>query len=122
LSQCSGLISKAQNIQEYIAACLAMIIYKQLSFAVLIYVVVSKIFRTDAGKIIKFTIRPIGHHHPRSSSLPHVDTSPTVSSIFGMLPGNPFLSDQALSMIRLGSPQYFQTSVLSASFHFRKKS
>jgi hypothetical protein len=42
----------------------------------------SKIFRTDAVKIIKLAIRPICYHHPRSSSLPHVDTSPTVSSIF----------------------------------------
>jgi hypothetical protein len=25
---------------------------------------VFKIFRTDAVKIIKLTIRPIGHHHP----------------------------------------------------------
>jgi hypothetical protein len=39
LSQCSGLNSKAQNIQEYTAACFAKIIYKQLSLAVLIYMV-----------------------------------------------------------------------------------
>jgi hypothetical protein len=32
----------------------------------------SKIFRTDAVKIIKLIIRPIGCRHPRSSSLPHV--------------------------------------------------
>jgi hypothetical protein len=56
------------------------------------YVVVSKIFWTDAVKIIKLTIRPIGCHHPQSSSLPHVDTGP-VSSIFGMLPASPFLSE-----------------------------
>jgi hypothetical protein len=54
---------------------------------------VSKIFRTDAVKIIKLTIRPIGRHHPRSSTLPHVDTGPTVSSIFGTRPGSPFLSE-----------------------------
>jgi hypothetical protein len=47
-----------------------------------VYEGVSKIFRTDAEKIIKLTIRPIGRHHPRSSSLPHVDTGPTVSSVF----------------------------------------
>jgi hypothetical protein len=58
----------------------------------LLYVVVSKTFRTDAVKIIKLTIIPIGRHHPRSSSLPHVDTGPTVSSIFGTLPGSRFLS------------------------------
>jgi hypothetical protein len=52
---------------------------------------VSKIFRTDAVKIIKLAIRPVGRHHPRSSSLPHVDTGPTVS-ISGTLPGSPFLS------------------------------
>jgi hypothetical protein len=45
----------------------------------------SKIFRTDAVKIIKLTIRPIGRHQPRSSSLPHVDTGPTVFSNFGTL-------------------------------------
>jgi hypothetical protein len=41
-----------------------------------------KIFRTDAVKIIKLTQKPIGHHHPRSNFLSHVDTGPTVSSIF----------------------------------------
>jgi hypothetical protein len=51
---------------------------------------VSKIFRTDGVKIIKLTIRPAGRHHPRSSSLPHVDTGLNVSSIFGTLPGSPF--------------------------------
>ena len=55
------------------------------------YEVVTKIFRTDAVKILKLTIRPIGRRHPRSSSLPRVDTGPTVSSIFGTLPGSPFL-------------------------------
>jgi hypothetical protein len=80
---------------------------------------VSKIFWTDAVKIIKLTIRPIGRHYPQSSSLPHVDTGPTVSSIFGMLPGSPFLSDcQALSAIRPGSPQWYQTGVLLASVSF----
>ena len=63
-------------------------------------------FETDAVKIVKLTIRPIGHRHPRSSSLPHVDTGPTVSSIFGKFPGSRFLSEcQALSAIRPGSPQ-----------------
>jgi hypothetical protein len=28
---------------------------------------------------MKLTIKPIGRHHPRSNSLPHVDTGPTVS-------------------------------------------
>jgi hypothetical protein len=50
------------------------------------YMMESRIFRTDAVKIIKLTIRPIGGHHPRSSYLPHVDTGPTVSFIFGTLP------------------------------------
>jgi hypothetical protein len=59
--------------------------------------VVFKILRTDAVNIIKLNIRPIGRHYPRSSSLPHVDTCPTVSSISGMLPGSPYLSEcQAL--------------------------
>jgi hypothetical protein len=64
-------------------------------------------------------MRPIGCHHPRSGSLPHVDTGPTVSSIFGTLPGNLFLSEcQALSAILPGSPQRYQTGVLCASFSF----
>ena len=41
------------------------------------YEVVSKIFRTDAVKIVKLTLRPIGRCHPQSSSLLHVDTGPT---------------------------------------------
>src|SRR5215510_15122634 len=84
-----------------------------------VYEGISKIFRTDAVKIINLTIRPISRHHPRSSSLPHVDTGPTVSSIFGTLPLSPFLSEcQALSAIRPGSPQWYQTYVLSASISF----
>jgi hypothetical protein len=80
---------------------------------------VSKIFRTGHIKIIKLTIRPIGRHHPRSSFLLHVDTGPSVSSISGTLPGSPFLSEcQALSAIRPGSPQWYQTGVLSTSVLF----
>jgi hypothetical protein len=80
---------------------------------------ISKIFETDAVKIVKLTIRPIGHRHPRSSSLPHVDTGPIVYSIFGTLPGGSFLSQcQALSAIRPVSTQWYQTSVLSASISF----
>jgi hypothetical protein len=83
---------------------------------------VSNIFRTDAVKIIKFTIRAIGRHHPRSNSLTHVDTGSTVSSIFGTLPGNPFLSEcQVISAIGPGSPQWYQTGVLSV-FGNKKKS
>ena len=83
----------------------------------MMYKVVSKIFETDAVKIV--TIRPIGHRHPRGNSLPHVDTGPTVSSIFGTLPGSPFLSEcQALSAIWPASPQWYQTSVHSASILF----
>ena len=52
----------------------------------------SKIFRTDAVKIVKLTIRPIDCRHPQSISLLHVDTGPTISSIFWMVPGSPFLS------------------------------
>jgi hypothetical protein len=78
----------------------------------------SKIFRTDALKITKLNIRPIGHHHPRSSSLPHVDTGSTVSSIFGTLPGSPFLAVSSTLAIRPGSPQWYQTGVLSTSISF----
>jgi len=81
--------------------------------------VVYKIFKTDAVKIVKFTIRPIGHCHPRSSSLLHVDTGPTISFIFGTLPGSPFLSEcQALSAIWPVSPHWYQTGVLSAQISF----
>src|SRR5215475_16169195 len=84
-----------------------------------VYEGVSKIFRTDAVKIIKLTISPIGRHHPRSSSLPHVHTGPTVSSVFGTLPVSPFLSHcQALSAIRPGSAEWYQTSVLSGPVTF----
>jgi hypothetical protein len=69
-------------------------------------------------KTIKLTIRPIGHHHPQSSSLLHVDTGPTVSSIFGMLPGIPFLSDCQALCDSAWSPQWYQTSILPASVVF----
>jgi hypothetical protein len=83
--------------------------------------VVSKIVETDAVEVVKLTIRPIGLHHTRSNSLPHVDTGPTFSSIFGTLPVNPFLSEcQILSAIRPVSPQWYQTGVLSASIPFWK--
>jgi len=66
----------------------------------------SKIFRTDAVKIVKLTIRPIGRR---------ALTGPTVSSNFGALPGKPFLSEcQAFSEIGPGSPQWYQTGFLSA--------
>jgi hypothetical protein len=80
---------------------------------------VYKILQTDAVKIIKHTVRPIGRHNPRSSSFPHVDTALTVSSIFGTLPGSSFLSQcQALYAIGPGSPQWYQTDILSALISF----
>jgi hypothetical protein len=85
----------------------------------LIYDGASKIFRIDAVKTIKPTIRPIGRHHPRISFLPFAGTGPTTSSIFGKLPGGSFLSEcQALSAIRRGSPKLYQTGFLSASISF----
>jgi len=81
--------------------------------------VVSKIFQTDTVKIVKLTIGPIGHFHPRSSSLPHVDTDSTVSSIFGTLPGSPFLSEcQALSTIRPVCPQCIKLASFQLQLHF----
>jgi hypothetical protein len=75
----------------------------------------SKIFQTDALTIIKLIINPIGRHHPRSSFLPHVDTGLNVFSIFGTLPGSPFLSEcHKLS----GDTARYQTGVLSASVSF----
>jgi len=85
----------------------------------MLYKVVSKIFQTDAVKMVKLTIRPIGRRHPQSSSLLHVDPGPMISSIFGTLPGSPFLSEcQVLSAIQFVSPQWYQTGVLSASVSF----
>jgi hypothetical protein len=79
----------------------------------------SNIFRTDAVKIIKLTIRLIDRHQPRSSSLPHIDTGPTISSIYGTLPGSPFLSQcQALSAIRHGAPRLYKTRALTDSVSF----
>jgi hypothetical protein len=79
----------------------------------------SQIFRTDAVKIIKLNRSLIGRHHPRSSALPHTDTGPSISSIFGTLPGSPFLSvSSSLSAIRPGSPQWYQNGVLTASISF----
>jgi hypothetical protein len=99
-----------QNVSQTLTSCFVW------------YEALSKIFRTDAVKIVKITkltIRPIGRHHPRSSPLPHVDTGPTVSSIFGTLPESPFLSEyQTLTAIRPGSPQWYRTGVLSASISF----
>jgi len=81
--------------------------------------VVSKIFQTDAVKIVKLTIRPIGCRHPQNSSLLHVDTGPTIFFIFGTLPGSPFLSEcQALSAVQPVSTQWYQTGILSASVSF----
>jgi hypothetical protein len=81
----------------------------------------SKISRTDAVKIIKLTIRPIGRRHPRSSSLPHVHTGPTVSSISGTLPVSPFLSHcQALSAIHLDLLNGIKPASVQLQFHFWK--
>jgi hypothetical protein len=83
-----------------------------------LYEDVSKIFRTDALIVIKLPIRPIASHHPLSSLLPYVDTGP-IFSIFGTLPGSPFLSEcQAVSVIQPGYPKWYQTGVLSASISF----
>jgi hypothetical protein len=77
----------------------------------------SKIFRTDAVKIIKLTTRPIGRRHPRSRSLTHVDAGPTVSFIFGTLPGSHFLSVSSI-LCDLMPMQWHQTGILSASISF----
>jgi hypothetical protein len=83
-----------------------------------VYEGVSKIFRTDAVKIIKLTIRPIGRHHPRSSSLPHIDTGPTVSCIFETLPGCRFvlvsstLGDSDLISSMVSNRRHFSFSLI----------
>jgi hypothetical protein len=85
----------------------------------LLYKEKSKIFRTNAVKTIKLTIKPIGRYHPRIISLSHVDTGPTVSSIFWKLPGSTFVSEcQTFYAIRPGSPQCYQTAILSFSISF----
>jgi hypothetical protein len=66
-------------------------------------------FQADVIKVINLIIRPINRYH----------TGPTVSCIFGTHPGSPYLSEcQALSAIRSGSPQWYQTGFLSASITF----
>jgi hypothetical protein len=80
---------------------------------------VSRMFQADVLQIIKLTIRPTGRHNSRSRSLPRVDTDPTAFTMFGTLPGSPYLSEyHAPSAIRLGSPQGYQTGVISASISF----
>jgi hypothetical protein len=81
----------------------------------------SKIFRTNAVKIIKLTITPIGRHHPRSSSLPHVDTGPTVSSIFGTLSGSPFLSVSNTLRFDLDLLIVIKSASFQLQFHFWKQ-
>jgi hypothetical protein len=95
------------NTQKRRSPVLVMSLHKSTS--------ISRIFRTDALTIMKLTIRPIGRHHPRSNSLPHIDSGPTVLFMVATLAGSPFLSEcQELSAIRPGS-QWYQTGVLSAS-------
>jgi hypothetical protein len=84
----------------------------------IIYEGVSKIFRTDAVKILKITVRPIGRHHPRSSSLPHVDTGPTSPEFLKRFLEVLFCQSVKHSAIRPGSPQRYQTGVLSVSILF----
>ena len=73
--------------------CMYVNMYDCIYVCFYVHEVVSKIFRADVVKVLKLTIRPIGHRQPRSSTLPHIDNGPTVSSIFGTLPGSHFLSD-----------------------------
>ena len=79
------------RVRECLWKMVGMYSFVWEAFSDFTYVGGSKIFRTDAVKTIKLTIRPIGRRHPLSSSLPHVDTGPTVSSIFGTHPGSSFL-------------------------------
>jgi len=76
------------------------------------YKVVYKIFETDALKIVKLTIRSVGHRYPQSSSLARVDTGPPLFERFLEVL---FYQYQALSAIWPVSPQWYQTGVLSAS-------
>jgi hypothetical protein len=90
-----------------------------------IYEGVSKIFRTDAVNITKLTMKPIGRNHPLRSFLPYVNTGPTVSCIFGTLPGNPFrsvsstLCDSAWILSVVSNRRHFSFSLI---FGNRKKS
>jgi hypothetical protein len=67
----------------------------------------SKILWTDAVKIIKLTIRPIGRHHLRSSSLPHLDTGHTVSSICVRMSSTLFDSSWISSVVSIRRPFNF---------------
>jgi hypothetical protein len=66
-----------KRMESFGWVCMYKYLYNM--YYIYIYVVLSKIFRTDSVKTIKL-IRPIGRHHPRRSSISHVDT------IFGTLP------------------------------------
>jgi hypothetical protein len=90
------------------------------SFTKVVYEGVSKIFRTDAVKIIKLTIRSIGRIHPRSSSFPHQDTVPTVSSMFGTLPGTPILSVSSTLRFGLDLLIVIKPTSFHLQFHFWK--
>jgi hypothetical protein len=63
---------------------------KDWSRELLIYVVVFIIFRIGAAIWSKTNFGPTGHHHPRSSPLPHVCTVPSTCTIFLMHSGSLF--------------------------------
>jgi hypothetical protein len=90
--------------------------YQKNVLAARTYDVVSKLFRTDHY----LTIRPIGRHHPRSSSIPHVGRSPSSPPILERFLEVLFCQSVKHSAIRPGCPQCYQTGVLSASISFLK--
>jgi hypothetical protein len=105
-----------------------MLRYTHIAYMLLVsndislYLVVSKMFWTDAVKIIKLTIRPIGRHQPGSSSLSHVDTVLTFSSIFGTLTEVLFCQSVkhslrfGLDLLNGVKPASFQLNLLAPEF------
>jgi hypothetical protein len=93
--------------------------YEYIFEGIIMNMVVSKILRTDALKIIKLTIRPISRYQPRCSSFPHVYTDPTVSFIFGTLPGSLFLLVSSTLQFGLDLSGIKQVS-FQLQFHFWK--
>jgi hypothetical protein len=83
-----------------------------------LYEGVSKICRTDAVNIIKLTIRPIGRLRPRSSSLPRVDTGPTVAIFWNASWKSFFVSVQHFLQFGLDLLNGIKPASFQLQFHF----
>jgi hypothetical protein len=84
-----------------------------------LYEVVFNIFWTDTVKITKLTISPVGCRHPQSS-LPHVDTGLTATSIFGTLTRSPFPLVSRTLQFSLDLLNGIKPASFQLQFHFWK--